>query len=338
MNMNINENGDLLNEIVDNLEQIIQCIRDNLNNCKEKNNKINLEEEIDEKVDKKFLGEKRKYSEIFEDKENDKEQCEKNNNKRIKSKEILIELIKKIESVIIKINNKNNIIKNSNQEKVYSDGKYIGQIMNNLREGNGIMYYNNGDKFEGDWRKDKKYKGIHYYTNEPYKGDKYDGYFKDDKFEGEGIYYWKDGEKYEGYWKNGKREGKGIYYYNSGDKYIGYFSNDKEEDKGIYYFNDGDIYTGDFKEGEFEGKGIEYYTNGNKYEGCFVKGKAEGKGIYYYNNGDRYEGDFRKNKFEGKGVYYFYNGDREMGDYFNDEPIGKHVELRSNGDVEIKNY
>ncbi len=148
MKMNINENGDLLNEIVDNLEQIIQYIRDNLNNCKEKNNKINLEEEIDEKVDKKFLGEKRKYSEIFEDKENDKEQCEKNNNKRIKSKEILIELIKKIESVIIKINNKNNIIKNSNQEKVYSDGKYIGQIMNNLREGNGIMYYNNGDKFE----------------------------------------------------------------------------------------------------------------------------------------------------------------------------------------------
>ena len=143
MNMNINENGDLLNEIVDNLEQIIQCIRDNLNNCKEKNNKINLEEEIDEKVDKKFLGEKRKYSEIFEDKGNTDKQYEKNNNKKIKSKEILIELVKKIESVIIKINNRNNIIKNSNQEKVYSDGKYFGQIMNNLREGKGITVKNN---------------------------------------------------------------------------------------------------------------------------------------------------------------------------------------------------
>ena len=49
-------------------------------------------------------------------------------------------------------------------------------------------------------------------------GDRYEGDFKNDKKEGKGIYYWNDGNRYEGDFKNDKKEGKGIYYYNNGNK------------------------------------------------------------------------------------------------------------------------
>ena len=80
-----------------------------------------------------------------------------------------------------------NIILNINNkiEKNYPSGKYVGQIVNGLREAKGIFYYNNWDKHEGDW--------------------------KNDKYEGKGIYYMNDGDIYEGDWKNYKKEEKGIY-------------------------------------------------------------------------------------------------------------------------------
>ena len=48
------------------------------------------------------------------------------------------------------------------------------------------MFFNNGDRYEGDW--------------------------KNNVYEGKGIYFWKDGRKYEGNWKNDKKEGVGIFY------------------------------------------------------------------------------------------------------------------------------
>ena len=37
---------------------------------------------------------------------------------------------------------------------------------------------------------------------------------------------WNDGDKYEGNWKDGKFEREGIYYLNNGDKFEGEFKND----------------------------------------------------------------------------------------------------------------
>ena len=59
----------------------------------------------------------------------------------------------------------------NNQIKDYDNGRYTGQIINGLREGKGIMYFN----------------------KEPFKGDRYEGDFRNGKMEGKGIYYSNNG-------------------------------------------------------------------------------------------------------------------------------------------------
>ena len=52
---------------------------------------------------------------------------------------------------------------------------------------------------EVDWKKGKKEgKGIMYYNN----GDRYEGEFKNGVREGEGILFYKNGQKDKGVWKN----------------------------------------------------------------------------------------------------------------------------------------
>ena len=73
----------------------------------------------------------------------------------------------------LKINNINN-----QQELKFDNARYVGQVVNGLREGKGIEYYNDGDRYEGDWRNDKKDgKGIYYYNN----GDREMGDYYNDK-------------------------------------------------------------------------------------------------------------------------------------------------------------
>ena len=177
-------------------------------------------------------------------------------------------------------------------------------------------------------------------------GDRYVGIMKNDKKEGKGTIYYNNGNIYEGYFKNDLREGKGIYHWNNGqwkgNRYEGDFKNDKKDGKGKYFYNNGNIYEGDFKNDKCEGKGIYYFNNGqwkgDKYEGDFLNDKKDGKGVYYYKNGDRYEGDFKNNLRDGKGTFYYKNGDKEMGDYLNDNPIGIHTIIYNNGKQSSKSY
>ena len=90
----------------------------------------------------------------------------------------------------------NNI--NYNQElKGIKNGynwRYVGQVLNGLREGKGICYWEDGDRYEGNYKNDNK--------------------------EGKGIYYYNDGDIYEGDFKNDNMEGKGINYYRSGNRWF----------------------------------------------------------------------------------------------------------------------
>ena len=70
------------------------------------------------------------------------------------------------------------------------------------------MYYNNGDKYEGDLKNDKKY--------------------------GQGILITKEGEIYDGDWKNDEKDGKGILKLSNGNTYFGYFKKNEKHGSGYY--------------------------------------------------------------------------------------------------------
>ena len=94
---------------------------------------------------------------------------------------------------------------------IYGDSKYyIGEFKNNIPNGKGIKYYENG--------------------NILYKGD-----FIDGKFEGNGQLFLEDGLYYIGQFKNGLKNGKIKMYYPDGNiRFEGDFINDKT--KGIVKF------------------------------------------------------------------------------------------------------
>ena len=158
----------------------------------------------------------------------------------------------------------------------------IGTLKNNKREVRGMMYYNSGDKYEGDYKNDQR--------------------------DGKGVYI-SDGYKYKGDFKKGLREGKGVIIYKTGDKYDGEWFDDMYNGKGVYYFKDGSKYDGNWKNNQPNGYGVFEYTNGEKYEGDFKNNIREGYGKYFYENGNRYEGQYVDDKQEGVGTMFFNIGD-----------------------------
>ena len=151
-------------------------------------------------------------------------------------------LNKKIDE--LKINNNNAII---NQELVFKDGIFKGQVINGLANGTGIWKGTKdpfiGDKYEGNYINGKKEgKGIYYFHN----GNIYDGEHKDSKLEGKGIFYWNNGNRYEGDFRNNKREGKGVMYINNGDRMMGDYLNDKPIGKHVILTKSGEVITKSF--------------------------------------------------------------------------------------------
>lgn len=158
----------------------------------------------------------------------------------------------------------------------FSEGYYTGTLHGDIIEGNGTFVYTSGD----------------------FAGDKYEGGWKNNKFDGYGVYTCNpqntDYIKLEGYWKNGKLNGKGVCYYKNGDRYDGEFVNGHPNGVGKYYFTNGERHEGQFKSGLPNGQGKLYYSNGKlKYEGEFKNGLFDGMGTYYFTSGNVYNGLFK---------------------------------------------
>lgn len=75
----------------------------------------------------------------------------------------------------------------------FENGKYIGFIKDNKRNGKGKYIWNDGNEYEGDWVDDFK--------------------------EGSGTFRWACGDIYEGQYSKDKREGTGLKTYANGDSY-----------------------------------------------------------------------------------------------------------------------
>ena len=57
-----------------------------------------------------------------------------------------------------------------------------------------------------------------------------------------------NGERYEGYWKDDKADGKGTLTYIHGDKYVGDWVAAKKQGQGELYYANGDMFRGDWQQ------------------------------------------------------------------------------------------
>ena len=116
----------------------------------------------------------------------------------------VIEKTKKINDVDIKyIKSKGS---DTSDKLIYPEGKYIGEVVDYVRQGKGVMAYNDNKIESGFWKDDKLIDGNSTITIDNIKFVKV---IKDSQLQVEYIEY-KNGDKYIGSTKNNMRHGQGI--------------------------------------------------------------------------------------------------------------------------------
>lgn len=227
---------------------------------------------------------------------------------------------------------------------------YVGYFLNGKFDGNGKMYYKNGNIYDGEWKDGKRHckaifrnKDIEYFKcefindvptnhviNESYNGV-YEGEWKNYKINGKGKFTSKTGDVYEGEFKDGTITGKGVFKYSNGSIYEGTLVDGVYEGYGVYKSHVGYKYEGYWKDGKHHGKGTYYYSNGGKYVGDFVDDEYEGNGVLSI-SGTTYEGQFKKGRLNGKGTITYSDGSYYKGEVKNNYCEGIGEKVYCNGD------
>lgn len=137
------------------------------------------------------------------------------------------------------------------------DGKpYTGtgeaEMKAGIMHGRVTIKWSDGYSFDGTYKDGDREKGVLRSTN----GDVYEGDFKNNYYDGYGIYKFASGGIYEGEWKNGQYDGKGIFKFADGGIYEGEWKKSQYDGKGILKWADGRVYEGDFKNNEPNGFGV----------------------------------------------------------------------------------
>ena len=218
--------------------------------------------------------------------------------------------------------------------KDYSNGYYIGILsVDGQKHGHGTYYWNDGSRYEGEYKNDKR-NGYGTYTFPS--GAKYVGYFVDGDFHGHGKYYWADGDWFEGEYRDDKRNGLGVYHFANGRWDFGCYIDEKpllsfkDIDKVISSDNVETItYETSFYMGETSvahgervanGFGRIFYNNGKSYiDGKFVDDIAVGYVRMWLGEGRNIYGCWHQG-FEGKVL--FVDGNCAYVDEMQDGKIG----------------
>jgi len=115
-------------------------------------------------------------------------------------------------------------------------GEYTGNInADGDRHGNGVMKWDNGDVYEGEFKNDLIDGQCTYiWAN----GDMYEGECKNDKLDGQGTYWWPDGSVYRGGYKQGLKNGKGIIRWPDGEIDVNFYQNGECTGDGVQWSSD----------------------------------------------------------------------------------------------------
>ncbi|WP_077045572.1 C13 family peptidase [Pseudomonas sp. KK4] len=189
-------------------------------------------------------------------------------------------------------------------------GRYRGDLVDGLLQGQGRIDYPNGSWYAGDFDKGQWHgQGEWHGSN----GEVYRGQFNQGLFDGQGSLT-TNGSSYNGGFKLGRRDGEGTLKEN-GMTYRGEFKADQYSGLGRLELEDGSAYQGQFAHGKPNGEGQRSDGNGNQFTGRFVDGQLEGNGTFNSADGDTYVGAFKNNQLHGKGRYENADGDVWLGQF-----------------------
>ncbi|GAB1463412.1 hypothetical protein MASR2M52_14650 [Pedobacter sp.] len=156
-------------------------------------------------------------------------------------------------------------------------------------------------------------------------GNYYIGNFKEDYYDGYGVYSWKsEGMIYYGTWQKGLQNGYGYQLKNSKAVVAGYYTNGKLTRDMLTYDYTNNIYKNNCAGDCSNGFGQYKYSDKSWYYGFFQNSKPHYLGIYKNNDGDMYMGEFTANKMEGIGMLvYKSSGESYVGQFSNSNINGK---------------
>ncbi|EGR33418.1 morn domain repeat protein [Ichthyophthirius multifiliis] len=149
-------------------------------------------------------------------------------------------------------------------EGIFFSYKYIENYSFEKKNGDGIFYYKNTDKYIGDFINGMRNGfGKYFYSN----GCVYEGHWKNNQKESSNAtFYFPDKTLYQGQFQNSFKEGFGKQTYQNNEFYEGEWKQDKRNGKGKYVFYDESFYEGDWENDEMNGLGTFYQKSDNKYQ------------------------------------------------------------------------
>lgn len=205
-------------------------------------------------------------------------------------------------------------------------GRYRGDVVNGLLQGQGRVDYPNGSGYAGQF-KDGQWQGQGQWHGR--NGEVYTGGFDHGLFHGQGTLI-AHGATYTGGFVNGRRQGEGTLK-EAGVSYRGGFKEDKYSGEGHIEIDDGSQYQGWFAQGKPNGEGTRSDAAGNQFSGTFVDGLLEGHGTFSNADGDQYIGNFHLNQLNGRGRYENAAGDVWIGAFKEGVLSGKGEMFASDG-------
>ena len=127
---------------------------------------------------------------------------------------------------------------------------YDGCFVNGSIQGQGMMRYQDGSTYVGQWWSDKRH--------------------------GRGLFTWPGGAaSYDGEWFKGDQQGEGILRYEDGSKYYGAFKSNVKDGRGIFKYPDGSSYHGEWRDDLKHGQGSFVWANNQRFTGSFDRGEMK---------------------------------------------------------------
>ena len=142
-------------------------------------------------------------------------------------------------------------------------------------------------------------------------GEVYEGHWRKDKADGQGTLTYAAGDKYTGQWSAGSKHGYGELHYMNGDFFAGNWAHDQADGEGTLTYANGDKYEGQWHEDRRHGSSGAFWSAQDEYQydGEWANGRKHGRGTLTLPTGDTVTGNWEAGEISGP-VHFTFAKDR----------------------------